>query len=416
MIRRVRRTAAGGTALLIVLAATATTLAAGALVKAPCATGDWSDGRQYRRLCYSDIVPLYGTEHLQGGRLPYLDPCSPTLDSRCDEYPVLTMYFMRLAAWPANGYGTFFWTNAVLLGFLGLATAWMLFRVTGERALYFAVAPTLLVYAFVNWDLLAVALATAGTLFYLRDRDEWSGAFLGLGAAAKLYPALLLVPFVLGRIRRRRTAGAASLVVWSAITYAVANAPFALAARDGWLTFFRYNTERVPDFDSLWYLACHRLHAGCSLSPRAINLFSVLVLVAGAAGLWWARRVRRPDFPRWTFAFPLLITFLLVNKVYSPQYGLWLLPLFVLALPNLPLFVAFEAADLAVFVTRFSWFGRLQGLGGASLGAFQLSLVIRAAVLLACLVAWVFHEEKEAIPPPDRLPTPALLEPGSPAA
>ena len=221
-----------------------------------------------------------------------------------------------------------------------------------------------------------------------------------------------MVPFVLGRIRQRRTAGAVSLVVWSAIAYAVVNAPFALAARDGWLTFFRYNARRVADFDSLWYMACNRLHVGCSLSPRAINILSVLAMAVVAAVLWWARRIRQPDFPRWTFAFPLLVIFLLVNKVYSPQYGLWLLPLFVLAFPNLPLFVAFEAADLAVFVTRFSWFGRLSGLGGAPLGAFQLALMIRAAVLVACLVVWVLRDQEDVLVAAERLPAPAVLEPG----
>jgi len=65
-------------------------------------------------------------------------------------------------------------------------------------------------------------------------------------------------------------------------------------------------------------------------------------------------------------------------------------------LPNLPLFIAFGAAILAVFVTRFSWFGRLAGLGGAPLGAFQLALVVRAAVLLACLVVWVLRDQRDA--------------------
>jgi len=410
---RGKRPAAGGVALLVVLAATATTLAAGALVKLPCAGGDWSDGRQYRRLCYSDIVPLYGTEHLQGGRLPYLDPCPATSVGQCDEYPVLTMYFMRLAAWAAHGYGPFFWANAALLGALAVATAWMLFVLAGERAFYFAVAPTLLVYAFVNWDLLAVALATAGTLFYLRDRDELSGAMLGLGAAAKVYPALLVIPFVLGRIRQRRAAGAVSLVVWAGIAFAGVNAPFALVARHEWLTFFRFNADRVADFDSLWYLACRPLHRGCGLSPRSIDTYSLLVMAIVVAGLWWARRARQPNFPRWSFGFPLLVTLLLVNKVYSPQYGLWLLPWFVLAMRNLPLFAAFEAADLAVFVTRFTWFGRLQGLGGAPLGAFQVALAVRAAVLVACLVAWVLQGKEEIAPAPDRSTAPALLEPES---
>ena len=44
----------------------------------------------------------------------------------------------------------------------------------GPRALYFALAPTLLVYGTMNWDLLAVAFATAGLLYFLL-RDETSG-------------------------------------------------------------------------------------------------------------------------------------------------------------------------------------------------------------------------------------------------
>jgi uncharacterized membrane protein len=269
------------------------------------------------------------------------------------------------------------------------------------------------VYAFVNWDLLAAALATAGTLFYLRDRDELTGALLGLGAAAKAYPGLLVIPFVLGRIRQRRTAGAVSLVVWAGVAFALVNAPFALAARHEWLTFFRFNADRVADFDSLWYLACRPLHLGCGLSPKSIDTYSLLLLAIAGAGLWWARRARQPSFPRWTFGFPLLVTLLLVNKVYSPQYGLWLLPWFVLALPNLPLFAAFEAADLAVFVTRFTWFGRLQGVGGAPLGAFQLALAVRAAVLVACLVAWVLRGQDETAAAQELSAAPILFQPES---
>ena len=46
-----------------------------------------------------DIVPLLGTEQLTGDRLPFLDSCDGTAQGECDEYPVLTMWTMRLAAW-----------------------------------------------------------------------------------------------------------------------------------------------------------------------------------------------------------------------------------------------------------------------------------------------------------------------------
>jgi uncharacterized membrane protein len=388
-----------GTALALVgaLLVTGVVLGQGVLLKRECASGDWTDGRQYRHFCYSDIVPLYGTEQLQGGRLPYLDPCSGS-GGQCDEYPVLTMYLMRVAAWLGHGFAAFFYWNVVLLSLLALATAWLLFRMVGWRVLYFSLAPTLAIYGFVNWDLLAVFLATAATYLFLRKRDAWSGAFLGLGTAAKLYPGLLAVPFGLDRARQRRLGEGVLLAVWAVVAWAAVNLPFAFVAPEPWSNFFRFNAHRPPDWDSLWFVVCQRLEGGtgCPWSPALVNALALLLLVLVAVAVWFARSARHPGFRAWTFAFPLLVIFLLTSKVYSPQYSLWLLPWFALALPSPPLFIAFELADVAVFLTRFSWFGRLSGFGGATIGAFEIAVVIRALILVLCLVAWVRRTEDVA--------------------
>jgi uncharacterized membrane protein len=404
------RRAGAGVSLATVLAATFVTLSLGYALKSPCAAGNWNDGRQYRVLCYTDIVPLFGGEQLQGSRLPYLDACAPS-DGRCDEYPVLTMYFMRTASWLAEPLGStyqdFFQTNALLLAALAFLVSWALYRAAGERSLFFALAPTLLVYGFMNWDLLAVAFATLATLAFFRERDGWSGALLGLGAAAKAYPALLVVPFAVDRLRRGRRREAALLVGAAAAAWLAVNLPFAAAAGDAWSTFFRFNAERGADWDSLWFAVCDRFgaHGGsCSWSAHMINLASAALFVVLALVAWTLRRRRLRETPAWTLGFPLIALFLLTNKVYSPQYGLWLLPWFALALPSLRLFLAFEAADLAVFVTRFSWFGRLAarsgdqafaGYAGLPVRAFEIAVVVRALILLACVAAWIVRD-----PPP----------------
>ena len=91
--------------------------------------------------------------------------------------------------------------------------------------------------------------------------------------------------------------------------------------------------------------------------------------------------------------------FLLTNKVYSPQYGLWLLPWFALVLPDLRTFVAFSAADVAVFVTRFAFFGQLDpAIGGwvegFTIGWFQVAVLVRTLVLIWCVVAWVLRDQQ----------------------
>jgi uncharacterized membrane protein len=388
-------TAARQIGLGLVVACLAATLTLGLAVKAPCASGQWGDGRQYERLCYTDIVPLLGTEQLTGGRLPYLDRCDENVSGQCDEYPVLSMWAMRLTAWTSGpDAGRFFAANVVLLTLAAVATTLCLYLIVGARALYFALAPTLLVYGYINWDLLAVAFATGGTLLYLKRRDVWSGALLGLGAATKLYPALLLVPFVAGRFRSKEPDRGIHLTWAAAGVWAVVNLPFAIAAPRGWWEFFRFNSSRPTDWDSLWFIGCHRLTGEYPCGgTRLVNVLSALLFVVLVAVVWRWKIARDPGFARWTLGFPLLVLFVLSSKVYSPQYSLWLLPWFALALPDLRLFAAFELADVAVFVTRFSWFAELAGFGGTPIGAFEIAVVVRAVILLVCVVAWVRRRE-----------------------
>jgi uncharacterized membrane protein len=387
--------------LVLVLACTVGTVALGTASKAPCASGHYGDGRQYRYLCYTDVVPLLGTEQLAGGRLPFLDACTKS-ENNCDEYPVLTMYLMRAEAWIQDGYQGFFYTNAVLMLGFALLISWCVWLLAGRRALWFALAPTLLIYATLNWDLAAVACATGALVAWSRRRDGWAGVLLGLGAAAKFYPALLLVPLFLQGLQDREPDRSIRLLWWSAGTWVAVNLPFIVLPPGGWATppyrwgpwstFFSFNGGRTPDFDSAWYAACHHVSSAC-ISINNVNLFALTLFLCTTfvAILWKARR--NPSFPRWTIGVPLLICFLLTNKVYSPQYSLWLLPWFALTMPRLRRFVAFEITDVAVFVTRFWFFGTFTGVMALpQQWWFEVALGARAIVLIWCVIGWVRDE------------------------
>lgn len=374
----------GRGSLAVVLAATLFTLAVGYLIKAPCLEPRTWDGGEYRRMCYSDVAALYGSPDRDRGltddRLPYLEARN--------EYPVLSALAMWVAAIPSTSFASFFNWTAVLLTVCALTIAWALYRLVGPHAFLFALSPSLALFGFVNWDLLAVALATVATVAFLRGRNLGTGALLGLGTAAKLYPALLVPTFGASRLRRGEAPGAWRIAAGAILAWGAINLPFALAAPGRWSEFYRFSSDRPADWDSVWFAL--QYHLGFHWFTPWLNVGSGVLFAFVIVVLWGAASRRRPGFAPWTFGFPLLAAFLLTSKVFSPQFGLWLLPWFALTLPDLRLFALFELAQIAVFVTRFQWFVRLLEVGdGLPFWAFELAAGARAAILIACLVAWV---------------------------
>ncbi len=86
--------------------------------------------------------------------------------------------------------------------------------------------------------------------------------------------------------------------------------------------FWRFNSSRAADLGSVWLALTD---AGGSFSVETINrwswVFFALVCLAVAVLAWKAPRTPRLA----QLGFLVVAGFLLVNKVYSPQYVLWLL-------------------------------------------------------------------------------------------
>jgi uncharacterized membrane protein len=174
----------------------------------------------------------------------------------------------------------------------------------------------------------------------------------------------------------------------------VVNVPFAILSFDRWAEFFRFNALRPADWDSLWYIASR--HLGFRFDPAVVNGLGLAAFAAAAAGLWFAAGRRLDPSRLWTFGFPLLVAFLLTSKVFSPQYGLWLLPWFALALPDVRLFLVFQLAEISVFVTRFEFFARLDGVGnGLPQWSFELAVLARAVILVLCVFVWARRKPGE---------------------
>ncbi len=376
--------------------------------KSPCRDGAWTNLNQYKYFCYTDVLALYYNEGLDKGEVPYAD--------HAVEYPVLTGALLGAIGLPVHAYGVdhpdanqgqiFYDLNAFVLGGLGVATIAAILALRRRRpwdAAMFALSPALFVSATVNWDLLAVAFATFAMLAWARRRPVLAGIMIGLGVSAKFYPLLLLGPLVLLALRTGRWRGALTTIGSGAVTWLAVNVPAFVLWRDNWLEFFRFNADRGVDWGTLWYIGGHfplgggryglswfasldRAPGHAALNALYLGLFIVACLAIAALTLF-ARR--RPRFAQ--LAFLVVAAFLLVGKVWSQQYVLWLLPLVVLARPRWGAFIAWQVAEIAYFVT---FYGELMGASGRNVfpeGIFVLASLLRL-VTLAVMVWYVARD------------------------
>ena len=339
----------------LVLLACVLTLLGGFLLKAQCTAPEGWDGRQYSRLCYNDVQPLYGIRAIAVDQFPYVDGRleDQDLSGGAIEYPVLTGLFMWLAGLLVDDSNAYLRVTAALLAPFGLLTAYLLAQMTGRRALMWAAAPALVLYAFHNWDLLAVAAAVAGIWLWWREREVAAAVLLAVGGAFKLYPAFLLAPLVLYVARKRGWGQAVLVGLIGALTLVLINLPFALANFEGWIATYRFHSLRIGNFDSIWNLGFP------SLGPDALNLvtggLTALAFLAALSVGWLRSRVGGP-YPFLQVSSAMVAAFLLFSKVHSPQYTLWLLPFFVLTTVSIGWWIAYSVVDLAVYVGVFRWF------------------------------------------------------------
>ena len=410
-------------------------LALGWATKSPClqtiGTGtadqrvaNWSGQRAYFQLCYSDTVPLYGAELLSQGKFPYKSSWRETNDAgeqrqqydgtpavRYMEYPVITGVYQYVAMALAKTYTAitkmvsipvvaevvmFFNIAAFGLALAWLTTVWATASLAGRRiwdAALVAGTPLLIFQAFTNFDALATAFAMGGLLAWARRRPVLAGTLIGLGVAAKLYPVLLLLPLVVLGVRSGKLRDAGRTVLAAVVAWFVVNAPILFLFPRGWSEFFRLNSRRGDDMDSLYNVVKSftdwpgfDTNLGFWEPPVVLNTVVALLFVTCCAAIAYVG-LTAPQRPRVAqLAFLVVAAFLLTNKVWSPQFSLWLVPLAVLALPHRRVLLAWMTIDALVWVPRMLYLYGPQNKGLTEQWFTATVLVRDIAVVALCVL------------------------------
>ena len=297
---------------------------------------------------YQDLLQLLR------GQLPYRDFAL--------EYPPLALLpfaLPRLATFGLRidfiGYvWLFLIQNAIFSTLIALVIA----QIRGLRA----AGPALALYALLvavsapllpwRYDLFPALLTVLALLCLLRQRPGWAGIWLGLGVAAKLYPAVLLLVFGAYYLAGKNRPALLRLALGSAGALAATLLPFVLIAPGPLLSFLRYHELRGLQLESLpagVIVLAHvlgmtparlefnygALHVASPLAGAVLRWLPVVfVVLFGAVLASCLARFREEQAAggRVTseslvaYSVAALLAFIVTNKVFSPQYVIWLLP------------------------------------------------------------------------------------------
>ncbi|MEV5888060.1 glycosyltransferase family 87 protein [Nonomuraea fuscirosea] len=381
------------------------------VVRLPCRTGGWNDQvTTYTNFCYTDIYPLYFDREL-ATQNPYF--AQVPFDKQV-EYPVVLGEVMQVISWISRALEPdrvaqavrFYDLTVVLLGVSLVIGVLLMAAVAGPTrrwdALWYAISPAVVLAAYINWDLVAGALSMGMLLAWKQQRQVMAGVLLGLAIATKFYPlmfvgALFLLTLRTARWRPFLVTSAAAAGAWLAV-----NLPFMIFAWDGWRRFYVFSEERGVDWGSAWLFFQNKgwpvLGSG---DVSVLGMASLVILCAGIAVLTLAAP-RRPRLAQ--ICFLALAAFMMTNKVWSPQFVLWLVPLAVLARPNWKPLVLWQLAEIWYFVAIWLYLvGQSPldrddlGIGDDTYFTAVWGRIITIGIMMAFVVRDILRPEKDTV-------------------
>jgi uncharacterized membrane protein len=359
-----------------------------------CYNSNWTGVGVDVHECYSDLPALYDAR----GLVDHLWPYSSATNSV--EYPPLTGVVMWATALitphGANSDKYYFLINIALLAALFIFTGIVLSKINPTKWYLLPILPAVIASLYINWDTWAVLSAALSIYWFDRKRYSLSSVALAVSIATKFFPIVLLIPIAVIFFKTKEFRVGARYVVQTILLWALINAPFAILTPTGWWRFFKLNSSRPADLGSFWQ-AINIFN----INPSHLNFYWMALFILGS--LVVAGRLIRaasvPTLAQTAFIFVALFTAL--NKVYSPQYVLWLAPLGVMALVHDRDRSAFWVWQGTEAIYHFAIWEYLGGFAGAN---FALPAKWYAAAILLRVSASLFFAWRVLLSTQNELP------------
>ncbi|MFI6814022.1 glycosyltransferase family 87 protein [Nonomuraea sp. NPDC050328] len=379
--------------------------------KLPCRLGGWDQGTStYTNFCYTDIFPLYFARQLSTQDPYFADvPFGEHV-----EYPVVLGEVMQVFAWlarwlaPGDVYRQavgFYDATVILLAICLVIGVLLMAAVAGPTrrwdALWYALGPAVILCAYINWDLIAGALSMGFLLAWARKNQVLAGVLLGLAIATKFYPLMFVGALFLLTLRTFAWRPFLTTVGAAVGAWLVVNVPFMYFAWDGWRRFYVFSQERGVDWGSPWlYFERKGWPVLGTTDPSVLGMVSLLLLCVAIAGI----ALFAPQRPRLAqLCFLALAAFMMTNKVWSPQFVLWLVPFAVLARPNWKPLALWQVAEVWYFLAIWLYLlyqdeaSKHLGIGDDVYFTAVWGRIITILIMVGFVVRDIFRPDKDLV-------------------
>lgn len=330
-----------------------------------CRSRDFSAVSTLTYFCYSDIPVFWKTHLLENHIWPFVYTQIPELSKTINpiEYPVI----IGLVIWALsyltslNGipYVNYFDINVIFISILFVVSSFYVYRIKPKYVLFMVFAPAVVLSLYINWDMWAVLPTLVSIYYFDKGRSFLSSVFLSIAISAKFYPVVILIPVVIILIKSRKYLEARKYFIGLIISYAVINLPIAINNFSGWSFFFRGSFNRGIGYGSIWEVL--EILGIKFVNVNLIYILSTLLLFTLVTVFYWHNA---NNYKLHEVVFLSVFAFTAFNKVYSPQFILWLVPLAVLAIRNKKHVVFFLIWQLFEFIYHIALWRYFYKIGG----------------------------------------------------
>ena len=246
------------------------------------------------------------------------------------EYPSLIQQIFRLIALVPGiqqNYSLYLIFPVVILTICAIITSYYLYKLNAKLSSILTLwifAPSFLFYGLLNVDFLPIVTIVISYYYFTQQKHTHSIVWLSIGTAIKVFPIFLLPIYFLAAPPKTRL----RLVVIFIATWLVLNIPFMISDWGAWS--FAYIWQIQSNFarsaqDGSWTWIIFQLFDHFGIGNWSGKVSLGLFALSYLAILYYRR-----DLSLIRQLMVVIILFLLTDRVYSPQYDLYLLPFLVL--------------------------------------------------------------------------------------